>query len=170
MGFSRGRSIEVHCEAVLADRRRLDEEYRWFYASVPGRLSAAYWKRMRPSVRRLEQLTTFEELRSRVLELDRDASTQQEIADCLNAEGHRPPRPARFSVSFAANLPDKCRPRGKRSSVLEAIVAVEAVEPGRRQRVACRQGGSEQPSSSVSRGDGSAPVIPHRTLLVSCRS
>ncbi len=65
--------------------------------------------RLRAPVRRLEQLTSFEDLGKRVLELESEGKTQQEIADCLNAEGYRPPRRARFSVGSVSNLLNKCR-------------------------------------------------------------
>ena len=65
---------------------------------------------LRAPVRRLEQLTSFGELGKRALELEGEGRTQQEIADCLNAEGHRPPRRSQFSVGSVANLLNKCRP------------------------------------------------------------
>ena len=66
--------------------------------------------RLRAPVRRLEQLTSFEDLGRRALELEREGRTQQEIADRLNAEGYRPPRRAKFSVGSVSNLLNKCRP------------------------------------------------------------
>ena len=163
------RSIEARYEAALAEKRRLDDEYERFRASVPQRLSEADWERIRGAtediarlwssgdfddsvraavlsmmierivvtqdgsservavevhwhggqvtahrlrapVRRLEQLTSFEDLGRRALELEREGRTQQEIADRLNAEGYRPPRRAKFSVGSVSNLLNKCRP------------------------------------------------------------
>ena len=66
--------------------------------------------RLHAPVRRLEQLTSFEDLGRRALELESEGRTQQEIADRLNAEGYRPPRRAKFSVGSVSNLLNKCRP------------------------------------------------------------
>ena len=71
--------------------------------------------RMRAPVSRLEQLTSFGELCRRAMELEREGRTHQGIADCLNAEGHRPPRRERFSVGSVSNLLNKCRPPVRRT-------------------------------------------------------
>ena len=163
------RSIEARYGAALAEKRRLDDEYGRFRASVPERLSetdrerirgavediARLWSsggiddsvraavlslmiertvatqdgaservavdihwhggqvtahRLRAPVRRLEQLTSFEDPGRRALDPESEGRTQQEIADRLNAEGYRPPRRAKFSLGSVSNLLSKCRP------------------------------------------------------------
>ncbi len=65
---------------------------------------------VRAPVRRLGQLDSYDELCWRALQLAGEGRSQREIADILNAEGHRPPRRETFSVGSVANLLGKCRP------------------------------------------------------------
>ena len=68
---------------------------------------------LRAPVRRLEQLSSYEALRRRVLELDNEGRSHPEIAGILNTEGYRPPRRENFSVGSVINLLNKCRPSPK---------------------------------------------------------
>ena len=100
-------------EQVVVTQRgtseRLDVEIHWHGGQVTAR-------RLRAPVRRLEKLSSCEELRQRVLELEKEGRTQQEIADRLNTEGWRPPRRAQFSAGSVSNLLRKCRPPAARVS------------------------------------------------------
>ena len=99
--------LSLMIERIVATQEGVSErvavEIHWHGGQVTAH-------RLRAPVRRLEQLTAFRSLRRRALELEREGRTQREIADCLNAEGWRPPRRARFSVGSVSNLLNKCRP------------------------------------------------------------
>ena len=106
-------TLSLMIEQVVVTQRgtseRLDVEIHWHGGQVTAR-------RLRAPVRRLEQLSSCEELRQRVLELEKEGRTQQEIADRLNTEGWRPPRRAQFSAGSVSNLLRKCRPPAARVS------------------------------------------------------
>jgi DNA invertase Pin-like site-specific DNA recombinase len=55
-------------------------------------------------VRRFEQLEQFEPLLSRIADLRAGGATAQVIADCLNAEGWRPPKRATFNAPMVRRL------------------------------------------------------------------
>ncbi len=104
--------LSLMIERIVATQdgvsERIAVEIRWHGGQVTAHC-------MRAPVRRLEQLTSFEALRRRALELESEGRTQQGIADCLNAEGYRPPRRKAFSIGSVSNLLGKCRPPARSS-------------------------------------------------------
>ncbi len=105
---TRAAVLSLMVERVVATQHgtseQLDIEMHWH----GGHTSR---ERVRAPVRRLEQLSSFEDLGRRALELESEGRAQQEIADILNAEGYRPPRRESFNVSSVTNLLNKCRPQ-----------------------------------------------------------
>lgn len=67
-------------------------------------------------VRRFEQLEQFDRLMARIAALRQQNATAQDIADCLNAEGWRPPKKPNFNAPMICRLLQR-RGLGKRRPI-----------------------------------------------------
>ena len=85
---------------------QLDIEIHWYGGQVSR-------EHIRTPVRRLDQLSSYQDLCQRVMQLKDENTTQQEIADILNAEGYTPPRRKSFTAFSVANILRTCRPSSR---------------------------------------------------------
>lgn len=105
---------------VLGESEQVEAVLQW-----AGGASSEH-RLVRP-VNRYEQLSYYEELRARIAELRQQDRTMEQVAQCLNDEGYRPPKRAlRFSGAMLTRLLAAEGPSGPRP---EAATADHVLEP-----------------------------------------